>query len=48
MDNLDKNWQLVNILFCGHQRRSYPPKMRVETYTRQGTVGHLQDKICLK
>jgi hypothetical protein len=22
MDNLGKNWQLINILFCGYQRRS--------------------------
>ena len=21
MDNLGKNWQLINILFCGYQRR---------------------------
>ena len=21
MDNLGKNWQLINILFCGHRRR---------------------------
>ena len=22
MDNLGKNWQLINILFCSYQRRS--------------------------
>ena len=30
MDNLGKNWQLINILFCGYQRRSeirHPPRV---------------------
>ena len=40
MDNLGKNWLLINTLFCGYQRRSeihYAPKMHAETYTRVGT-----------
>ena len=43
MDNLGKNWQLINILFCGYRRRLEihywrlpdPLKMNAETYTRQ-------------
>ena len=37
MDNLGKNWQLINILFCGYQRRleiADPLLKCAETYTR--------------
>ena len=48
MDNLGKNWQLINILFCCYRRRleiqnplleiADPLKMSAETgYTHQGT-----------
>ena len=40
MDNLGKNWQLINILFCGYQRRLEIGDCRstkcAETYTRPG------------
>ena len=39
MDNLGKNWQLINILFCGYQRRleiADPLLKCAETYTRPG------------
>ena len=40
MDNLGKNWQLINILFCGYQRRLEIGDWRstkcAETYTRPG------------
>ena len=42
MDNLGKNWQLINILFCAinDDRKSdiwHTPKMCAETYTHLGT-----------
>jgi hypothetical protein len=39
MDNLGKNWQLINMLFCGYRRSTIadPWKMHAETYTRLGT-----------
>ena len=42
MDNLGKNWQLINILFCAindDQKSdiSHTPKMCAETYTHLGT-----------
>jgi hypothetical protein len=41
MDNLGKNWQLINILFCGYHPVGpvihYRRKMRAETYTCMGT-----------
>jgi hypothetical protein len=40
MDNFGKNWQLINILFCGYQRRLEIGDCRstkcAETYTRPG------------
>jgi hypothetical protein len=38
MDNLSKNWQLINILFCDYQQRLEiaDPLNDAETYTRLG------------
>jgi hypothetical protein len=41
MDNLGKNWQLINILFCDYRRKlamefGDPPQMCAETYQSPG------------
>jgi hypothetical protein len=47
MDNLGKNWQLINILFCGYRRKleiADPPQMCAETYTRPDTGAPASNK----